>query len=58
MMEFRDKFFYIIVFVCLFVIIFFKGIEIVRKCDFIWIEMCKGFGYNVMGMLNLVGYDF
>lgn len=33
------------------------GTEIVRKCDPIRIEMCKGLGYNVTGMPNLVGHD-
>lgn len=33
------------------------GTEIVRKCDPIRIDMCKGLGYNVTGMPNLVGHD-
>lgn len=36
---------------------FMFGTEIVRKCDPIRIEMCKGLGYNVTGMPNLVGHD-
>lgn len=31
--------------------------EVVRKCDPIRIEMCRGLGYNVTGMPNLVGHD-
>lgn len=57
MMEFRDKLLYITVLVCLFVLTPSKGTEIVRKCDPIRIEMCKGLGYNVTGMPNLVGHD-
>lgn len=33
------------------------GTEVVRQCDPIRIEMCKGLGYNVTGMPNLVGHD-
>lgn len=31
--------------------------EIVRQCDPIRIDLCKGLGYNVTGMPNLVGDD-
>ncbi|XP_064629514.1 frizzled-4-like [Lineus longissimus] len=33
------------------------GGDVVRKCDPIKIEMCKGLGYNVTGMPNLVGHE-
>jgi frizzled protein 4 len=33
------------------------GTEIVRKCNPIQTEMCKGLGYNVTGMPNLVGHE-
>lgn len=31
--------------------------EIVRQCDPITIDMCKGMGYNVTGMPNFVGHE-
>ena len=33
------------------------GSAIVRQCDPIRIEMCRGLGYNVTGMPNLVGHE-
>ena len=33
-----------------------QGTEVVRQCDPIKIELCKGLGYNVTGMPNLVGH--
>ena len=33
------------------------GAAIVRQCDPIKIDLCKGLGYNVTGMPNLVGHE-
>lgn len=56
-MEYKDIKPVLTLLVCLFVLKHCEGTEIVRKCDPIRIEMCKGLGYNVTGMPNLVGHD-
>lgn len=33
------------------------GAAIVRQCDPITVDLCKGLGYNVTGMPNLVGHE-
>ena len=33
------------------------GTDVMRKCDPIKIDMCRGLGYNVTGMPNLVGHE-